>query len=347
MELSASKIHFNRVWILVGIALLFLWGVVGAFGTAWWLNRPTGAKETIVTIKPGMSVKEIGEVLYQSDLIRSPQLLGVFARLNGTGRRLMPGPHPFHGNMTTWQVLRELERPREVLVDVTLPEGLRMEQTAEVLAKKLNLDQSLLLKLMKDAEFSALLGVKANNLEGYLFPETYKVSASADERRVVSTLVSHFFAAFDDTMLKRAKEVGMSVHEVVILASIVEGEAQVDEERSTIAAVYLNRLKKNMRLQADPTVQYALPDGPRRLFYKDYQYDSPYNTYRHNGLPPGPISSPGKASMKAVLYPANVDYIYFVARGDGSHVFSRTSEEHELAKQKTLSARRKLWKKTN
>jgi len=345
--LSDSKYQFNRVWILLGFTLLLLWGIVGAFATAWWLNRPTGATEKTVTIKPGMSVKEIGAMLYDSQLIRSPQLLSVFARLNGTGRKLMPGPHPFHGKMTTWQVLRELERPREELVDVTLPEGLRMEQTAKILAAKLNLDESTLLNLMNDQAFCTSLGVKAKTLEGYLYPETYKVSKSADEKRVISTLVSHFWDAFDKDMLNRAKEIGMEVHDVVILASIVEGEAQVDEERSTIAAVYLNRLKRNMRLQADPTVQYALPDGPRRLFYKDYQYDSPYNTYRHNGLPPGPISSPGKASMKAVLYPANVDYIYFVARGDGSHVFSRTSAEHELAKQKTLSARRKLWKKTN
>lgn len=337
----------KRTWMIVGGVGLFLCSILGLFGSAWWFNQATGAPSQVVVIEQGMTVPEIGRRLHQAKLIRSPQLLRVFARLNGTGRRLMAGPHPFHGHMTTWQVLRELERPREKLVDITLPEGLRMEVVAKTLASKLRLNEALLLKLMRDPDFCRSLGVPAKTLEGYLFPETYKVSAATDEKKILTMLVSHFFAAFDAKMRTRSQKVGMTMHEVVILASIVEGEAQLDEERSTIAAVYLNRLKKNMRLQADPTVQYALPDGPRRLFYKDYQYKSPYNTYRNNGLPPGPISSPGKASMKAVLYPASVDYIYFVARGDGSHVFSRTSKEHEVAKQQTARARRKTWKKAN
>lgn len=138
----------------------------------------------------------------------------------------------------------------------------------------------------------------------------------------------------------------MTIHEAVTMASIIEGEAQVAEERATISAVYHNRLKKGMRLQADPTVQYAIPDGPRRLFYKDYSYQSPYNTYRHRGLPPGPIMSPGAASLEAAVNPADVDYLYFVAKGDGSHLFTKTAAEHEAAKQKTKAARRKSWKQT-
>lgn len=341
------KKYLKIEWAWVGGVLVFLWCVVGIFGAAWWLNRPTGAAAQIVPIEPGMTVPEIGRQLYEAKLIRSPILLRVFARLNGTGRRLMAGPHPFHGRMTTWQVLRELEKPREKLVDITVPEGLRMDHTVKILAKKLGLDKSVLLDLVNDPIFCQSLGVSAENLEGYLFPETYKVSAATNEKKILATMVAHFFDAFDPRYEARAKQIGMSVHEVVILASIVEGEAQLDEERSTVAAVYHNRLKKRMRLQADPTVQYALPDGPRRLFYKDYQYDSPYNTYRHNGLPPGPISSPGKASIQAVLYPADVDYIYFVAKGDGSHVFTRTSKEHEIAKRQTKNARRKTWKKAN
>jgi UPF0755 protein len=347
LVLSEWRSRIQKEWIAIGVGLLFLWGVIGVMGAAWWLNRATGAKAQVVLIEPGMTVGEIGLRLYQADLIRSPQLLRVFARLDGAGRKLMAGPHPFHGNMTTWQVLQELGIPREKLVDITIPEGMRMTQVAQILAKRLDLNEKELLRWMADPDFCKSLGVPADNLEGYLFPETHKVSAATSEKKILSTLVSHFFAGFDKDFQERAKKIGMSLHEVVILASIVEGEAQLDNERSTIAAVYHNRLKKNMRLQADPTVQYALPGKPRRLFYKDYQYESPYNTYRHNGLPPGPISSPGKASIEAVLYPANVDYIYFVARGDGSHVFSRTSQEHEEAKQKTASARRKTWKKAN
>ena len=341
------KKSVKKEWFLVGGMLVVLWCVVGILGAAWWLNRPTGATEQIVAIEPGMTVPQIGHHLYTVGLIRSPHLLRFFARLNGTGRRLMAGPHPFHGNMTTWQVLRELERPREQLVDITVPEGLRMSQTVKILANKLDMEVEVLLDLVQDTEFCKSLGVSVGNLEGYMFPETYRVSAATTEKKMLTTMVEHFWGAFAPRFRSRAKQIGLSLHDVVILASIVEGEAQLDAERSTVAAVYHNRLKKKMRLQADPTVQYALPDGPRRLFYKDYQYDSPYNTYRHRGLPPGPISSPGKASIEAVLYPADVDYIYFVARGDGSHVFTRTSKEHELAKQQTKNARRKTWKKAN
>ena len=136
----------------------------------------------------------------------------------------------------------------------------------------------------------------------------------------------------------------MSLHEVVTLASIIEGEARIDEERPVISAVYHNRLRQKMRLQADPTVQYALEDGPRRLFYRDYAIDSPYNTYRVRGLPPGPIMSPGEASLRAALHPADVDYVYFVSQGDGSHLFSRTAAEHGRAKSKTYRARRDGWR---
>ncbi|MDA0710710.1 MAG: endolytic transglycosylase MltG [bacterium] len=340
----------NRIkweWVGVAVVLLSLWGLVGVFVSAWWLNRSTGAASQTVMIEAGMTVPEIGVTLYGAGLIRSPQLLRVFARLSGSGRRMMAGPHPFHGHMTTWQILHELETPREQPVDVTIREGLRLAQTTALLSSKLRLDEQMLTQLANDSLFCRFLGVESKNLEGYLFPETYRVSADITEKRMLETMVEHFHNAFGPAFRERAKEIGMSIHEVVTLASIVEGEAQLSTERSTIAAVYHNRLKLNMRLQADPTVQYALPDGPRRLFYKDYQVDSPYNTYRHLGLPPGPISSPGKASIEAVLYPAIEAYLFFVARGDGSHVFTQTAREHELAKQETLKARKESWKKAN
>ena len=196
---------------------------------------------------------------------------------------------------------------------------------------------------MEDPEFCKTLGVDAESLEGYLFPETYKFSLMMAEEQVIRRLVKQFQRVFDSQMRAQASRMGMTVHETVSMASIIEGEAQVGDERPIISAVYHNRLKKRMRLQADPTVQYAIVDGPRRLFYKDYRIDSPYNTYRHRGLPPGPIMSPGEASLRAALYPAEVNYLYFVARGDGSHIFSRTTREHEKAKRETRWARRRSW----
>ena len=313
------------------------------WGTLYMLNRPTwvGAKE--IEIYQGMTLQQIGQTLYDEGLIRSPGLLELFARFNGTSRQLTAGVHPFHGSMTTWQVLLELEQPRDVVRDVTLPEGLRKEHSAHILAEKLDLDEGKLLAYMHDPAFCRSLNIPANDMEGYLFPETYKISTSSTEDQVLRLLVSHFFDIFDGRLQARAREIGLSMHEAVILASIIEGEAKMDSERSVISAVYHNRLRQNMRLQADPTVQYALPEGPRRLFYKDYKIESPYNTYLYPGLPPGPIMNPGRASLEAAVFPAEAEYLYFVARGDGSHVFTHTPEEHEKAKRSTQNDRLRSW----
>jgi UPF0755 protein len=320
--------------------------VVGMMGAIYALNRPTGVRPREVTIKKGMSVAEIAGQLHREGVIRSPRLLRAFSVLNGTSRRLTAGVHRFHGRMTAWQVLLELEVPRDVTRDVTIPEGMRREHVARVLAESLGLDEQELLAITSDPALCRELGVEAQTLEGYLFPETYKFSLAMAERQVVRLMVDHFFGILDSRMRRRARDMGMSVHEVVTMASIIEGEAVLDHERPLISAVYHNRLQKRMRLQADPTVQYAIPDGPRRLFNRDYRIDSPYNTYRHYGLPPGPIMSPGEASIRAAVDPAEVGYLYFVAQGDGSHIFSRTMQEHEAAKRKTRRARRNMWRRS-
>ena len=318
--------------------------ILGACTGIFFFNRPTGVAAQNVEIQKGASVEQIARQLHRERLIRSPHLLQLFAYFKGSSRHLMAGVHPFDGGMTTYGVLLELERSRDVTLKVTIPEGLRKEKIAAILAKKLDLDEQKLLALMNDPAFCKTLSVPGDDLEGYLFPETYQLLAITSEQRVLRRIVGHFHTVFDERLKKRAREIEMSMHEVVILASIVEGETCWDNERDTIAAVYHNRLKKGMRLQADPTVQYALPDGPRRLFYKDYDYDSPYNTYRHAGLPPGPIGSPGRASIEAALFPADVDYLFFVATGKGGHIFSRTFEEHTAAKQKTTPARENSWR---
>ncbi len=331
--------------VLLGVVVI-LGAVFGAMGAIYALNRPTGGRSREVTIKTGMSVAEIAGLLHREGIIRSPRLLRTLSVLNGTSRRLTAGVHRFHGGMTAWQVLLELEVPRDVTRDVTIPEGLRREQIARLLAESLELDEGELLALTSDAALCRELGVEAKTLEGYLFPETYKFSLAMTERQVVELMVNHFFGILGPRTRKRARDAGMSVHEVVTLASIIEGEAVLDHERPLISAVYHNRLQKRMRLQADPTVQYAIPDGPRRLFNRDYKIDSPYNTYRHYGLPPGPILSPGEASIRAAIEPADVSYLYFVAQGDGSHIFSRTMQEHEAAKRKTRRARRSTWRRS-
>lgn len=331
----------SRALTIVAPVTAILFGLTFSF---YVLNRPTGIPPKSIRIETGSTVTAIAKRLKKERVIRSPWLLRTLAVATGASRRLTAGDHPFDGRMTAWEVLQELQVPRDVTQSVTIPEGLRKERIVGILARKLKLDARRLSKLVNDPAFCEKLGIRAKNLEGYLFPETYRVSVSANEEQVLTVLVNQFHEVFDDRLRRQAERLGMSVHEAVTMASIIEGEAQVGSERRTISAVYHNRLKRGMRLQADPTVQYAIPDGPRRLFYKDYAYPSPYNTYRHNGLPPGPILSPGAGSLEAAVNPASVDYLYFVAKGDGSHVFTRTAAEHEAAKKQTQSARRKTWK---
>ena len=318
---------------------------LGACTGIFIFNRPTGVGKKEVEIRHGATVKQISQQLYQKRLIHSPRLLQYLAQLNGSSRRLKAGIHPLDGQMTTWEILLELERSRDVTQNVTVPEGLEKKQIATILSEKLNLDQKKLLLLMNSAAFCITLSVQAKDLEGYLFPETYNFPTTVSEQQVLRRMVEHCQAIFDERLQRRAHELGMSIHEVITFASIIEGETSWDSERDTIAAVYHNRLKKGMRLQADPTVQYALPGEPRRLFYKDYDYDSPYNTYRHSGLPPGPINSPGRASIVAALFPADVDYLYFVATGEGGHVFTHSLQEHAAAKKRTAAARKNTWQK--
>ena len=330
------------LFILSIVPIVF---ILGACTGIFILNRPTGVGKKEVEIRHGATVKQISQQLYRKRLIHSPHLLQFLAQINGSSRRLKAGIHPFNGQMTTWEVLIELERPRDITQNVTIPEGLEKKQVAALLSEKLNLDQNKLLLLMNSPTFCKTLSVQAKDLEGYLLPETYNFSTTVSEQQVLRRMVEHCRAVFEERLQRRARELEMSIHEVIALASIIEGETSWDSERDTIAAVYHNRLKKGMRLQADPTVQYALPDGPRRLFYKDYSYDSPYNTYRHAGLPPGPINSPGRASIEAALFPADVDYLYFVATGEGGHIFTRTLQEHKAATKRTASARQNTWEK--
>ena len=329
--------------IVRSIFALICVGAVGLVLVVLALNRPTGSGAREVVIQKGMTVLQMGRLLRQEGVIRSPQLLILFSLFNGTSRHLKAGIHRFREGMSTWEVLKELSVSRDDYRVVTLPEGMNLEQTLRRLAAALDLDERKMGRLASDAGYCRRLGVTADHLEGYLFPETYRFSLAMDEEQVIRMLVRHFFRIFDGKMAARARQMDMSVHNVVTLASIIEGEAMLDEERATISAVYHNRLKRGMYLQADPTIQFSIEGGPRRLFDEDYKIDSPYNTYRHRGLPPGPVMNPGAASLKGALYPSDVDYLFFVARGDGSHVFSRTSREHNDAKRKTRWARRRGW----
>jgi UPF0755 protein len=251
--------------------------------------------------------------------------------LTGTERQLKAGEYRFAGAVSAKDVARKLARGDIFLRPITFPEGLTLKEMARVYESRGLGSADAFLKAAANTSAIHDLDPAAKDLEGYLFPETYNVPRKMDAAQLVAQMVGRFLAVFDDAMRQEASARGLTFHDAVTLASIVEKESASPDERPMVAAVYSNRLRIGMGLQCDPTVIYALEKVGRYtgdLTKKDLQFDSPYNTYRHAGLPPGPIAAPGRPSLQAAVHPAEVDYLYFVSRNDGTHVFATTLAEH-------------------
>jgi UPF0755 protein len=307
------------------------------------IETPAGDDSTAVrfSINPGETAATIAQRLQREDLIRDAQLFLYLARYRGVDAHLEAGEYELRPNMTMDEIVDTLQHGRLREVMVTIPEGRRAEEVAELLEGQGLVDSGALLALVESGAFAYdfLYGRPegaATSLEGFLFPETYRVPADYEAAQILEVMLSTFGERFSPEMREMAAENGLTIHEVVTLASIVEREAVIPEERPTIASVYLNRLEQGMYLQSDPTVQYALGYQedtdqwwkiPMSL-EEDVQVDSPYNTYLYPGLPPGPVCNPGLASLQAVLEPAETTYLFFFSRFDGSHAFAETYEEH-------------------
>ena len=306
----------------------------------WHLGRPTGGPPVAVTIDAGMSARAIGVRLEAFGLVRSALFFEAAARYRGLASRLEAGRYRLDGSRSLNQLLDDLlDAPLE-MVRVTIPEGLTRRQTAGRLRAAGLADSARFVAATESPELIAELGVEAGTLEGYLFPETYFLPPDVTEEEIARHMVAEFFRVLDDSLAVRLPELGLSLHQAVTLASIVEGEAMVADERPVIAAIFHRRLGLNRRLESCATVEFALGVQKERLTNEDLQVVSPYNTYRHSGLPPGPICNPGRASLHAALHPPQTDYFFFVARGDGTHEFSRTNREHEAAKRQIQIRRR-------
>lgn len=317
-------------------ALIFVVLVLVSALATWLIFSPvtTGSKKElhVLKIRTGTSFNKLIQQMNEQKLLNHPFKFKLTAKLLGGQNRIKAGKYHIYGGVSSYRLLKMLVEGKVAMEWVTIPEGKTARQIASLLRKKLEIDSTRFMQLVFDSSYARKLGIPATSLEGFLYPDTYGFYWGMKSEEIIPVLVNEFKKQFNDTLKARAKQMGWSILEVVTLASIIEGEAMVDSERTLISAVYHNRLKKGMLLQADPTIQYIIPDGPRRLLNKDLEIDSPYNTYKYTGLPPGPINNPGIASIKAALYPARVNYLYFVARGDGSHVFSITLNEHLRAK---------------
>jgi UPF0755 protein len=286
-----------------------------------------------VILPAGASFSAVTDSLKARGVINDTRTFKLLARVRGIDRSVHAGVYEFPAGTTPWNVLTMLATGKKAALRFTVPEGLTIPEVAALAAEKLGIRADSFSVAARDSvAASAVLGMRVPSFEGFLRPETYLVPADINGRELVRVMAEGFKSEWKPAWTARLDTLKMNRLQLVTLASIVEGEARADEERETIAGVYHNRLRIGMALQADPTVQYAimLKRGRRksRLFIKDYAFPSPYNTYLHAGLPPGPVNSPSRRSIEAALYPASVKYLYFVARADGRHVFSRTYNEH-------------------
>ena len=315
------------------VALAALAAAVAGFYYARVDERYQGFEgtEQFVDIPSGTGSRAIGRALADAGVVRDEQTFRMAVYLTGTARALKAGEYRFVGPASPKDVARKLASGAVFLRPVTFPEGLTVKEMARTFESRgLGTAQAFVQAASDPAPVRAL-DPAARDLEGYLFPETYNLPRRAQAATLIGLMAARFLAVFDEPLRQEAQRQGKSVREVVTLASLVEKETARPEERPLVAAVYLNRLRIGMGLQCDPTVIYALERAGKytgNLTRESLRFDSPYNTYRYAGLPPGPIAAPGKASIEAVLRPAAVDYLYFVSRNDGSHVFATTLAEH-------------------
>jgi UPF0755 protein len=331
-------------FFLRSIALLLTAAVLAAAG--WFahyvLTPSSGSGEVLVDIPKGSGIRQIKTLLGEHGLIKDDICFLVLVRLmRDYPPKLRAGEFILPRGLTPLELVRFLSNAKPVLHRVTVPEGLTMTQIAELLTKAGWADAAVFLQLCRDKAFIRSLGLEADSLEGYLVPETYSlVRGETDERRIISTMARRFLAVWQELGAEAADDRGLSRHQLVTLASIVEKETGSAGERSLISGVFRNRLRAGMRLQSDPTTIYGIKDFNGNLTKADLLAATPYNTYAISGLPAGPICNPGKAALEAALRPAETQHLYFVAKNDGSHHFSRTLAEHNRAVREYQKRRR-------
>jgi UPF0755 protein len=297
-------------------------------------DSPGVGDELRVRVPPGASFRAVADTLAADGIVRFPTAFRLYARATGAAGRIRPGTYGFRRGAGWRHVLDALVAGRVLTTRLVIPEGLDTGGIAARIAEMTGADADSLRAQLRDPALAARLDVPGPGLEGYLYPATYTLPVDATVDAVIAQLVERYRRVWTDERRARAEARGLTEREVVTLASIIEKEARRAEEMPLIAAVFHNRLRIGMPLQADPTVQYALGVHRERLLYAaiDSVADNPYNTYRHRGLPPGPIASPGERAIDAALEPADAPYLYFVARPDGTHIFTRTLAEHNRAR---------------
>jgi UPF0755 protein len=291
----------------------------------------SGTGEVRVVIPRGASLRVAADSLASHGVIQSAFAFRMYALIRRSDRSIKAGTYQLSRGISWGEVLDDLRGGKGLMRSITIPEGWSLSQIVPQLARVLSAPIDSVQAAVRDTALLHALDVPTPTLEGYLFPDTYIFPDGTTPRTAVHAMVARFQTVWEPAWDAQLQKVAMSRNDVMALAAIVEKEARLPEERPVIAAVYLNRLKAGMLLQADPTVQYAIGHHVTRVYYKDLEIDSPYNTYKHRGLPPGPIASPGKPAIVASLFPARVPYRFFVAHPDGHHEFTKSFTEHSAA----------------
>ncbi len=315
----------DTVWKILAVAAVFAGGL--SVMPARFSSRPV-----LFSVPMGEGASAIARNLKAAGLIRSTTLFKAAVVLTGSRTGLKAGEYEIPASSNLWQVLFTLRSGKCLLHEFTVPPGFDALQIAGLLGQQKLANPAKFLALVRDRAFAHSLSVQASSLEGYLFPDTYQIPRGFGSDRILRLMVDRFRQKVPDSLLEKGKAHGLSPYQVLILASLVEREARLDSERPKVASVFLNRLKKRMRLESCATVRYAMDKYTGPVTDKDLFFRSPYNTYRHRGLPPGPICSPGLKSIQAAVSPDKTPYLFFVVAGDGRQIFSQTFAEHVKAK---------------
>lgn len=332
----------NSFWLL-SFCLLFIFAITaGIVYIRKSITTPVSHIDSprIVNIPKGSDLKAVSSILKKEGIIDSSLIFNILARYKSAEGGLKAGEYSLSPNMSPLQILSLIQNGKVYQYPVTIPEGYNIFEAASLLHKKGLVNKERFISLAFNGDFIKSLGVETDNLEGYIFPDTYYISRGMDEKVIIKKMVDTFKSIVLDKMLIKIKDRGLTIRQIITIASLIEKETGKEDEKPVISAVFYNRIKKEMRLQCDPTVIYALLikslkggtssfDGNIRK--DDLMIDSPYNTYKYSGLPPGPIANPGMSSINAAINPSDSNYLYFVSKQDGWHYFSSTIEEHNKA----------------
>jgi len=337
--------NLKKLGIAILLILIFLSIVVagGYLNIVTYAQKPpdTAPVEQAVDVQSGLGFKALSTLLYQKGMILHPVKFRLFARIKGYDKRIKAGEYMLSSAMTPKKILETMVDGKVYLHRLTIPEGYNLTQVAQAVETAGLASEADFLKATIDPDLLNVNGIDAQTFEGYLFPDTYYFPRGVTSENIITTMVKRFWSVFNPEWKEQTKTLGMTIHQVITLASIIEKETAVAAERPIISSVFHNRLKRNMRLESDPTVIYGIGDYNGNITRKDLESPTRYNTYTMKGLPPGPISNAGIKAIEAALYPADTKFLYFVSRNDRTHHFSTNFRDHNRAVRKYQLGRMK------